>query len=228
MADRSTLARLWHERAKITRKDIFGSADANLRPLSSLSQADVTAPGMVGEKFESGGLAIVSVNPAGGKATFRPTAGDGKLYEAAKGIAQSDDVPAFERMNQAYRLGMPSWGAQWRHINAILTAANRSLWQLAYPYLVPFRTRDDLGSALKQDVVDRGYKSGFIEIMRELQPALVIPVDRHSEAAVHRLKSETSMPFDIIYYTRQQNAHATRAETLLTIAAHPFSLALPE
>lgn len=223
MADRGALARLWHERAKITRQDIFGSADANLRPVKSSSQADVTVPGMVGKKFEKGGLAIVSVNPAGGKDDFRPTSGDAKLYETSKLIAQSDDVQAFEDMNQAYCLGMPSWGAQWRHINRILTATGRSLEQLAYPYLIPFRTRGDKGSALAQNVVERGYESGFIDIMRELHPALVIPVDRHSETAVRRLKSETSMSFDIVYYTRQQNAHETRAATLHRIAEHPFT-----
>lgn len=223
MADRSILAKLWHDRAKVTRQGIFGSADVSLRPVATLSQADVAVPGMVGENYESGGLAIVSVNPAGGKDDFRPTLGDAKLYEAAKAIGHSDDVRTFEQMNQAYRLGMPSWGAQWRHINAILTETHRSLWQLAYPYLVPFRTRGDKGSALKQDVVDWGYQSGFVEIMRELQPDLVIPVDRHSETAVYRLKSETSMPFEIVYYTRQQNAHAIRAATLQRIAGHSFS-----
>ncbi len=209
MVDRSILAKLWHKRASITRQDIFGSADVDLRPVATSSQADVAVPGMTGENYESGGLAIVSVNPAGGKDDFRPTLGDAKLYEAARAIGKSDDVQSFEQMNQAYRLGMPSWGAQWRHVNAILTATDRSLLQLAYPYLVPFRTRGDKGSALKQDVIDRGYRSGFVEIMRELQPNLVIPVDRHSEAAVYRLKRETSMPFEIVYYTRQQNAYAT-------------------
>ena len=223
MADRGILAKLWHERAKVMRQDIFGSMDLQLRPISASSQADIAVPGMVGENYKSGGLAIVSVNPAGGKDDFRPTSGDAKLYEAAKKISLSDDVQPFEQMNQAYRLGMPSWGAQWRHINAILTATHQSLWQLAYPYLVPFRTRHDKGSALKEDVIDRAYQSGFVQVMRELQPALVIPVDRHSEAAVHRLKSETSMPFEVIYYTRQQNAHASRAATLQKIAEHPFS-----
>ncbi|AJR24406.1 hypothetical protein TZ53_12385 [Sphingobium sp. YBL2] len=224
MADRSMLAKLWHERAKITRQDIFGSSDEQLRPIAPSSQADVAVPGMVGENYSSGGLAIVSVNPAGGKDDFRPTAGDAKLYDAAKRISLFDDVQSFEQMNRAYRLGMPSWGAQWRHINAILAATHQSLWQLAYPYLVPFRTRHDKGSALKQDVIDRAYQLGFVEVMRELQPALVIPVDRHSEAAVHRLKIETSMTFEIIYYTRQQNAHTTRTDTLENIARYHFSI----
>lgn len=222
MANRSDLAKLWYERAKVTRQDVFGAADIDLRPIAASSQADVAVPGMVGENYEQGGLAIVSVNPAGGKDDFHPTSGDAKLYEAAKAMGQCDDVETFERMNEAYRLGMPSWGAQWRHINAILTATHRSLRQLAYPYLIPFRTRGDKGSALKQDVIDRGYQSGFVEIMQELRPALVIPVDRHSENAVHRLRAETSMPFEIVYYTRQQNAHATRAETLQSLTTHPF------
>lgn len=227
MADRSALARLWHKRAKITRQEIFGAMDANLRPVKSVSQADVAVPGMVGENFQCGGLAIVSVNPAGGKDDFRPTPGDDKLYEATKAIAMSDDLNAFEVMNQAYRSGMPLWGAQWQHINAILTASQRSLQHLAYPYLVPFRTRGDNGSALRQDVINRAYETGFVEIMRELQPTLIIPVDRHSEFAVQRLQRETSMQFDVFYYTRQRNAHATRADTLRRIGEHSFSKISP-
>lgn len=223
MADRSSLAKLWHARAQITRQEIFGLADGILRPVATSSQADVAVPGMVGEKYKSGGLAIVSVNPAGGNDNFRPTSGDAKLYEAAKAIGNTDDVQTFEQMNQAYRLGMPAWGAQWRHVNAILTATRHSLLQLAYPYLVPFRTRGDKGSALKQEIIDRAYGSGFVEIMQELRPGMVIPVDRHSEAAVRKLKVDTSMQFEIIYYTRQQNAHAARAETLQKIAGHHLS-----
>jgi hypothetical protein len=223
MIDRNALAKLWHERSNVMRYEIFGPADELLRPVSISAQADVAVPGMVGENYEINGLAIVSINPAGGKDDFRPTSGDAELYEAAKAVRQSDDVQSFERMNEAYCLGMPSWGAQWRHINAILTATNSSVRQLAYPYLVPFRTRGDNGSALKQEIVDRAYQLGFVETMLKLQPKLVIPVDRHSEAAVNRLKRETSMSFEIIYYTRQQNAHATRAETLQRIAQHPYS-----
>lgn len=223
MADRRILAQLWHERAKLTRHDIFGSAELSLRPVAAASQADVAVPGAVGEGYEKGGLAIVSVNPAGGKDDFQPTSGDAQLYEAAKAIARTSNVESFEQMNRAYSLGMPSWGAQWRHINAILSATRQNVWQLAYPYLVPFRTRGDKGSALKQDVIDRGFQSGFVEIMQELQPALVIPVDRHSEAVICRLKGVTSMSFEVIYYTRQQNAHAVRKATLRKIAEHSFT-----
>lgn len=228
MADRQTLAKLWHERAKVTRQEIFRTSDIDLRPATAASQADVAVPGMVGKDYQSGGLVVVSVNPAGGKDDFRPSSGDSKLYRAAKAIAQSADVPLFEEMNEAYLEGMPSWGAQWRHINAILTATKRNLRELAYPYLVPFRTRGDNGSALKQDVIARAFGAGFAEIMQELQPALVIPVDRHSEAAVARLKNETAMLFDIVYYTRQQNAHADRVATLKKLSGHPFTNTLPD
>jgi hypothetical protein len=228
MSDRRILAELWHKRAKVTRQDIFGLSDAKLRPGAPLSQADVTVPGMVGEEYESGGLAIVSINPAGGKDDFYPTSEDIKLYEAAKAISLSSDIGPFEQMNEAYRLGMPVWGAQWRHVSAILTATHRSLRQLAYPYLVPFRTKGDNGSALKQDIIDRGYGSGFVEIMLELQPTLVITVDRHSESSVRRLKNETSMQFDIVYYTRKRDAYLDRAAALAKIAAHPFTSVRPD
>lgn len=223
MISREKLAQLWHARAKVRRLDIFAADDAKLRPISKFSQSDVAVPGMVGGAYRRGGLAIVSVNPAGGKDDFRPTAGDAALYRAAESIQHSDAVDYFEEMNRAYEFGMLSWGAQWQHIKRILEMANQSLSQLAYPYLVPFRSRNDEGSRLSQDIVARGYQTGFVDILSELQLALVVPVDRHSEAAVQRLKAETGMTFDIIYYTRQQNAHTAREATLAKIADHPLA-----
>jgi hypothetical protein len=103
-------------------------------------------------------MAIVSVNPVGGKEDFCPTEGRARLHEAASAIALSSDAGPFEEMNEAYRLGMPVWGPQWRHMDAILTAARRDLTELAYPYLVPFRTRGGAGSVHGRDVVDRAFR----------------------------------------------------------------------
>ncbi|WP_139384134.1 hypothetical protein [Novosphingobium mathurense] len=219
MLDRSVLAELWHERAKVTRENIFGTADAQLRPVSSASEADVAVPGMVGGDYQEKGLAIVSVNPAGGKDNFRPTSGDARLYQAVKEFTISGEPSKFEEVNEAYYLGMPSWGPQWVHVNAILAASRQNLRQVAYPYLVPYRTRGDSGSTLKKNVIDRAYRAGFAETLRALKPSLVVPVDRHSEAAVYRAKAALGLSFDIIYYTRQRNAHAARAATLKMIAA---------
>lgn len=214
---RQTLADVWHKRALVPRLKIFADEDEGLRPILPQSHADVSVPGMVGPHFEAGGLAVVSINPAGGTDTFKPTKGDGALYAAAKATNHTNDLAAFEVMNEAYIAGMPSWGAQWWHIRAILEASGSALSRLAYPYLVPFRTRGDNGSRLKPEVVSRAYDLGFVDVFAALQPSLVVTVDRLSEAAVAKYQAEQGTSFLSIYYTRQRSAHKKREETLQKI-----------
>lgn len=211
---RENLADLWHTRSQVTRSDIFGAQDDALRPVLPQSQADVSVPGMVGPAYKPGGLAIVSINPAGGTDTFEPTKGDEALYDAAKAIAQTSEVAVFEAMNDAYIAGMPSWGAQWRHIRDIVEAAGSDLRRLAYPYLVPFRTRGDHGSRLQPQIASLAYGLGFRDALAALKPGLIVTVDRPSEAAVAKFQTDEGPDFKSIYYTRQRNAHDARKKTL--------------
>jgi hypothetical protein len=218
MSYRTLLCARWHERALVTRKSLFGESDEKLRPVAVPSQVDVPVPGTVGPAYERGGLAIVSVNPAGGRDGFRPTAGDAELYRAAETFREVGDLQAFERMADAYLTGMPNWGAQWRIISDLLQTTRTSLEQLSYPYLVPFRSRGDQGSRLPRTVLEMGYNLGFPSILEALQPGLVIAVDRPSERACERVRAESGLRFDLVYYTRQRDAHAARSATLRELA----------
>ena len=214
MPDRSSLALLWHARAKLTRYEIFLAFDTALRPVAASSQADICVPGMVGRNYLRGGIAIVSVNPAGGTDTFVPTAGDAILYRACKRVGDTTDVEDFETMINAYIDGMPYWGPQWRIISSILQATGRTLPQIAYPYLVPFRTRGDAGSKLPQAVLDNGYRMGFATALHALNPAFLIAVDRPSESACGRAVAEHQLDCQVIYLTRKRDAHDERTRTL--------------
>jgi hypothetical protein len=183
------------------------------------SQIDICVPGMVGLDYRQGGLAIVSVNPAGGRDGFAPTSGDKALYEAAAAVSRSGETELFERLSRAFVLGMPSWGAQWRVVSDLLQATGTSLTMLAYPYLVPFRTRGDAGSRLPAPVLDSGYRSGFREILEALRPGLLIAVDRPSEEACRRFKLDTDSDATIVYYTRKRDAHTERARVLAQLTS---------
>lgn len=219
MLDREGLARLWHERAQLTRVEIFGAAEESTRPTSMPSQVDVCVPGMVGRTYGARGVVIASVNPAGGRDGFTPTSGDDELYRAAGKIRESANVDLFEKLNRAFEIGMPSWGAQWRVVNRILKAIQQPLSNIGYPYLVPFRSRGDAGTSLRQEVFDRGYTTGFRNILSCLLPAYLIAVDRPSERACLRARKELGLDCEIIYFTRKRDAHAEQAAVLAELSS---------
>jgi len=152
------LAAAFHRRARLSRTDLGVDGPA-LRPSSAPEHVDIAVPGFVGTEYGPGGLCLVSVNPAGGKDAYSPTPGDKMIYDAAAGFieAASDEVEAaFQALGRAFVSAMPAWGSQWRHVSAIIDAANAPLNAITYVYLVPFRTREDKGSRLPVDVQQKG------------------------------------------------------------------------
>lgn len=212
--DRLLVALDWQERAKLSRAQIFGTLDNKLRPTAMPSQVDVAVPGMVGGNYEEGGVAIMSVNPAGGRDGFLPTAGDASLYEAAVALGAGGGPNAFERLNAAFVAGMPHWGPQWRVVSSILEATRQPLSSIAYPYLVPFRSRGDAGSKLPRAVLDRSYDAGLTSILDRLAPRHLIAVDRPSEWACHRWNNGARKKATVTYLTRKRDAHSDRRATL--------------
>ncbi|WP_395396100.1 hypothetical protein WBP07_22515 (plasmid) [Novosphingobium sp. BL-8A] len=222
MTDRERLAGLFHKRTAVTREKIFGAWDATLRPLGDGGQIHLALPGMVSENYRSGGLVIVSISPAGGQVDLCHTPGDERLRRAIEALRSTADLEAFEEVNRAYQADMPDRETQWRHIDDILNAARQNRGQLAFAYLIPFGIRNDGAGKLSNLVIEQAYQSGFVDILRELEPSLVVPVDRYSEAATRRAKLETGMPFIVIPYTGKRDAQSERDEALAAIARHSF------
>lgn len=226
MPTRQQLADLWRDGAQITRQDIFGPADS-LRPVYPadnrvlIEQIDVPAVGMVGPKYR-GDFAIRSVNGAGGKFDHRSLPSSDVMYEQFRRLRDAAPgepaLDAFEALNRAYMATMPDWGGQWRHIWRINEAAGRELDEIAYLYLVPFRTIGDSGSRMHRTFFDAGYERHLVPELRALAPKCIVAIDRPSEAAALRYKGEASRT-EVIYYTRKHAAHTEREKTLREISS---------
>ena len=157
---RKQAAELWQKCAKLTREDVFGEEDA-LRPRykrkSVRWEADVTAVGMVGKNYRTGGLVILSVNPSGGKKNYKSKPESNRLYRRLKDFRNSDDVNlAFKKANKAFIRDYPNWSITKNHYNKILEATTHIISDIAFIHVVPFRTRDDKGSTMKKIYLDNG------------------------------------------------------------------------
>jgi hypothetical protein len=225
MTTRQQLANLWREAAQITRKDIFGPRDA-LRPVYSLKdniltdQIDIPAVGMVGPNY-GGKLAILSVNGAGGKDNSLSLPSSDRMYAAFRHLRDATPgapaLAAFEALNTAVIASIPDWGVAKQHTQKILDAAQKSLDDIAYLYLVPFRTRGDAGSTMDQAYLDAGYSRHLVQQLRAVAPKIIIAIDRPSERASHRYRREAPHT-NVIYYTRRRDAHAERTKTLAALS----------
>ena len=112
---------------------------------------------------------------------------------------------------------IPDWGVAKQHTQKILDAAQKSLDDIAYLYLVPFRTRGDAGSTMDQAYLDAGYSRHLVQQLRAVAPKIIIAIDRPSERAAHRYRREAPHT-NVIYYTRKRDAHAERAKTLAVLS----------
>lgn len=206
--------RAFRNRANLMRSQL-GVDTPKLLPTSAISHRHIAVPGFVGENYRPPDMCLVSVNPAGGKDAYQSSRGDDQIYCAADALAKADDVQmegALTAAAAAFVDAMPSWGSQWRHVKDILNAINRSLDEIAYVYLVPFRTRGDSGYTIAAPVLNASFASGFVELMTAVAPCLVIAMDRPSEAAARKWTQTGGG--DVVYYPRKLDDHAGRATVL--------------
>ncbi|MEZ4563644.1 MAG: hypothetical protein R2853_13005 [Thermomicrobiales bacterium] len=223
--DRQSLANLWRDAAQITRQDIFGSED-KLLPVYPASahelalQAQLPAVGMVGPDY-SGSLVILSVNGAGGKFDHRSHPSSDRMYDRIGALKASTHGPtaleAFEALNNSIRASMPDWSIYQRHTSKILQAARHELADIAYLYVVPFRTKNDEGYKILRRYREAAYSSHLIHQLQALEPKTIIAIDRSSEQAALQFKADHP-DTNLIYYTRQRDAHDEQKRTLTEIA----------
>ncbi len=209
---RAEVAAFWHECASIRREAIFGLADA-LRPTyrhrSLQWQVDVAAVGYVGIDYEPGGVVMLSVNPAGGRENLEPDPASDKMYERL--VAFRDSKPngglgrAFEDSHSAFRRSYPNWTITRKHYNKILATLGTRFDELAFLYVVPFRTRGDKGSTMSRRFVDNGYEKHLKKQMALLSPGTVIAMDQRSEESANRYRREEVPETTVCYWTRQRN-----------------------
>ncbi len=112
LAGRPALAHAWQARARTWRQAVFGDS-ATLMPTKNREDARSAAPGMVGREWRPGGVLLLSVNPAGGKDAFSPTAADRAMYKTFRELAEASDeavLDAFEAVNEMFRWEMAEPG----------------------------------------------------------------------------------------------------------------------
>lgn len=215
-ASRSELAAVWQQRARLTRADIFGN-DNLLMPIVELVDAVTAAPGFVGERYRRGGMAILSINPAGGKKGYVATEADRQMYATFRALRDASPegrLAAFEQASAAMIAEMPKWRRLYgRHVGKILDALGLELADIAYLHLVPFRTRGDRGYELnrKPNVLANGYERGLRAQLMALAPGRIIAIDKLSDEVARRYAATVSPQPDCRYWPREFVAHAERA-----------------
>jgi hypothetical protein len=179
--------------------------------------------GMVGPSYERGSLAFVSVNPAGGKPESRSTTTDTVLYRAIEDLRDAKDSAAqlfaFEQLVELFMASMPTWTIWRQYIKPILEALSKSLAEVAYLYLVPFRTRGDAGSSMSKQFTLAGYSKHLCRQLDLLDPGLIIAVDRPSEHFTRSWLTEPGHKCEVFYYTRKRDEHTARAHLLADLRA---------
>ena len=224
---RTQLAELWQECANITRKDIFGPYD-KLRPKycsrKSRWQIDVTAVGMVGKKYRPGGLTILSVNPAGGKADYEPEPDDNRMYKRLKRLRNATDViDAFKKSNRACSKSYPHWGSMTRFCDQVLEAVRKDIHDIAFLHVVPFRTKDDKGyemltSKERRSYLNNGYNKLLKKQLDTLSPERIVAMDKPSNEIALKYKYEVAPDMAVTYYTRGRGtAHGAQAQREKTL-----------
>jgi hypothetical protein len=219
---REDLAVIWRERARLSRQSVFGSNDV-LLPLQDPVDSATAAPGYVGQHYTPGGLVIVSVNPAGGKDGAISSPADKGLYRSLRALRDSTEQPplqAFETANALWQQQMPGWTVYRQHTAPILRAAGVTIQEVAYVYVIPFRTRGDVAAKIKSGMIERARPS-FREQISALRPGTLISMDRMAEGACNSWAVDAAEPIVHWYYTRKRDAHKERAETLAAIASAP-------
>lgn len=217
---RMELAAAWREVANLKRADIFGYADP-LRPISNAQDIDTPAIGCVGTSYRPGGTVFLSVNPAGGADGRFADVGDREMYDHFRSVgsaSESELLGLFEISNQKMVDEMPKWRIYKQYIGGVLDALGRDRSQIAYLYVVPFRTRGDKAALIKESVWRRGAALSLCKRLKLLQPSVIVAYDRISEA-VGRAYAAVQPGVRVWYFTRKRDAHAERASILAAMTA---------
>jgi hypothetical protein len=144
---REQLARHFHGLTQIPREEIFGSEEAICRPLNLHKDARTMFAGYVGRNYRKNrDLLLLAINPGGGgdKYTHR-TAEDEVFYPLLmdfKGASDNEILSSFESVNASFVPIVRGWNL-WRIIEPALLAAGKTLDEIAYMNVVPYRTRTD-------------------------------------------------------------------------------------
>jgi len=215
---RQRAAKVWYSRATIKRSDIFGPEDS-LRPTTNSIDADTPAVGMVGKNYRPRQIVLLSINPAGGKDDSISSHADKAMYQSFRNLqTDQSDLQKFEEANALFSKQMPTWRVFGQHTGPILKALGQTVDQIAYLYVVPFRTRGDDASKIKSWMMESSWKTGLLDQLSVINPSCIVALDRKAEEYALRYASESTESVHIWYYTRKRDAHGERKQILEAMA----------
>lgn len=145
--NRQELARTFHSFTAISREEIFGAHEATIRPINLLDDASTMFAGYVGAQYiPNSGIAILAINPGGGGDAYTARIPEDEIFypllSAFKGAASADIPAAFERVNESFAGIVTGWNL-WRILGPTLAAAGKSISEVSYLNVVPYRTREN-------------------------------------------------------------------------------------
>ena len=216
---RTQVAELWQISARLSRLDIFGPDDPlcpRYRRNDLNWQIDVVAPGFVGANYRSGGLVILSVKPAGGEEDFFSDPKSDAVYESFMELRDSENpLEVFEESNRAVLRSISQWGAVARACDRILTAVDKVYDDIAFLYVVPFRTRSDSASSVKKTYLENGYSKHLKRQLGLLFPGHIVAIYKDSKEAAEKFREDCNPGVDVFYYTGERNRSGERKRKLM-------------
>lgn len=188
------LGLLWQRILRTDPAELFAEEASRLQ---NRSWGDhMPQPGFVGNCYQQGGIAFVSMNPGGGRGVGLG-AEDLLQYEALKALRDcpdSDVVGRFETLTEVLSRIMPTWKIIQNFVDPILRETRLSFSSIAYFNLLKWRTSDS--SKLKK-LYDISWRDHTADQVRILEPGVVIAVGVDAGNAFRRHHTDAKY-FDVI------------------------------
>lgn len=148
MEFRKAISQHLHQLVQVSRKDIFGDSDLKYTPINLPEDSATMFAGYIGANYQQGsGLLLLAINPGGGGDAYTKRIPEDEIfYPLLKEFKQAGDAevfPAFENINNSFASIVQRWNL-WRILKPTLDAANKSINEVAYMNIVPYRTRGDI------------------------------------------------------------------------------------
>jgi len=148
MEFREAISQHFHQLVQVSRKDIFGDSDLKYSPINLPEDSAIMFAGYIGVNYQQGsGLLLLAINPGGGGDAYTKRIPDDEIFYPLlmefKQAGDAEVLPSFERINNSFASIVQRWNL-WRILKPTLEAANKSINDVAYMNIVPYRTRGDI------------------------------------------------------------------------------------
>ncbi len=189
MEFRPAISKHFHQLVQISRKDIFGELDIKYAPVNLPNDAATMFGGYIGANYRPGfGLLLLAINPGGGGDAYTKRIPEDEIFYPLlmefKSARGAEILPAFENINKSFASIVQRWNL-WRILKPTLDAANKSIDEVAYMNVVPYRTR---GDAMPPVTARKEAWRSIIEPTIEmLKPNAVVTLGKKAGSVVDKL-----------------------------------------